>query len=237
MSSTIDPLDARFRSHSNSVSTETLVDPTSGGSMDTWELIGTERARLVEALTKLDDEQWAMPSLCTGWSTKDALAHVVSTAEMTPPRFFVGLASSGFSFGRLMARNVAAVGADPVPRLLERLEAAVHARNAPPGPTGSWLVETVAHGEDIAYPTGTPIAHSEEALVAAADSAKTTQTLLGAKKRIAGLRLVADDVDWATGDGPEVRGPLRTLLLAMVGRPPVLGDLTGDGVATLRARS
>lgn len=98
-------------------------------------------------------------------------------------------------------------------------------------------METVAHGEDIAYPTSTTIAHSEEALVAAADSAKGTQPLLGAKKRVAGLRLVADDVAWSTGDGPEVRGPLRTLILAMVGRPPVLDDLRGDGVAELRARS
>jgi uncharacterized protein (TIGR03083 family) len=205
--------------------------------MDTWELIATERARLVEALSKLDDGQWTTPSLCGGWSTKDTLAHVVSTAEMTPPKFFLGLAGSGFSFGRLMARNVATVGADPVPRLLERLEAKVGARNAPPGPTGSWLVETVAHGEDIAHPTSIAIAHSEEALVAAADAAKNTQPLLGAKKRIAGLRLHADDIAWSTGDGPGVRGPLRTLLLAMVGRPSVLDDLHGDGVEVLRARS
>ena len=205
--------------------------------MDTWALIAAERARLVEALGPLDDAAWTKASLCDGWTTKDTLAHVVSTAEMTPPRFFLGLAGSGFSFGRLMARNVATVGADPVPRLLERLAARVDSRNAPPGPTGSWLVETVAHGEDIAYPTSTTIPHSEEALVAAADSAKGTQPLLGAKKRIAGLRLVADDVEWSTGDGPEVRGPLRILLLAMVGRPPVLDDLKGDGVAELRARS
>jgi hypothetical protein len=54
---------------------------------------------------------------------------------------------------------------------------------------------------------------------------------------VAGLRLSADDVDWTTGVGPEVRGPIRTLLLAMVGRPTVLGDLQGDGVPTLQARS
>ena len=205
--------------------------------MDTWELIADERARLVEALGELDDDQWTMPSLCRGWSTKETLAHIVSTAEMTPPKFVLGLAGSGFSFSRLLARNVAIVGADPVPRLLERLEATVHARNGPPGPSGSWLVETVAHGEDIAYPTSATIAHSEDALVAAADVAKNTQPLLGAKKRVADLRLVADDIDWTTGDGPEVRGPIRTLLLAMVGRPPVLDHLHGEGVATLRARS
>lgn len=203
----------------------------------TWDLIATERARLAEALRTLDEEQWAVPSLCAGWSTKDTLAHVVSTAEMTPPKFLLGLARNGFSFGGFVARNVATVGVDPVPRLLERLEASVGSHRAPPGPTGSWLVETVAHGEDIAYPTGTLIAHDDEALVAAADAAKDIQPLLGARKRIAGLRLSADDLDWSTGRGPEVRGPLRLLLLAMVGRPPVLEHLQGDGVDVLRARS
>src|SRR4051794_12113316 len=146
--------------------------------MDTWELIADERARLVEALGKLDDDQWTMPSLCKGWTAKDTLAHIVSAAEMTPPRFFLGLAGSGFSFDRLMARNVATVGADPVPQLLERLDARVHTRNAPPGPTGTWLVEAVVHGEDIAYPAATTIAHSEEGLAAAAEVARNTQLVL-----------------------------------------------------------
>lgn len=38
-------------------------------------------------------------------------------------------------------------------------KAGVHRRNSPPGPTGSWLVEVVAHGEDIAYPTATTVDH------------------------------------------------------------------------------
>lgn len=47
-----------------------------------------------------------------------------------------------------------------------------------------------------------------------------------------------DDLDWATGDGPQLHGSLRILLLAMAGRVPVLDDLQGDdGVARLRARS
>ena len=205
--------------------------------MDTWELIATERARLVEALATLTEAQWTTPSLCAGWTTKDTLAHIVSTAEMTPPKFVLGLAGSGFSFGRLMARNVATVGADPVPQLLERLRARVHARNAPPGPTGSWLVETVAHGEDIAYPTSTTIAHSEEALVrrrrlgqghpaaARRQEAHRRAAPGGRRRRVEHRRR------------PRGPRPLRTLILAMVGRPPVLDDLRGDGVAELRARS
>jgi hypothetical protein len=33
-----------------------------------------------------------------------------------------------------------------------------------------------------------------------------------------------------------VTGPALSLVLAMTGRPAALGDLSGDGVATLRSR-
>jgi hypothetical protein len=59
---------------------------------------------------------------------------------------------------------------------------------------------------------------------------------VGAKKRVAGLRLVATDVGWSHGDGPQVTGPGEAILLAASGRPAGLEDLSGDGVATLRSR-
>ena len=64
----------------------------------------------------------------------------------------------------------------------------------------------------------------------------TQNLLIGAKKRIAGLRLEASDADWSTGDGPVVRGPALSLLLAMTGRRVALDDLSGDGLAALRDR-
>jgi hypothetical protein len=44
-------------------------------------------------------------------------------------------------------------------------------------------------------------------------------------------------VEWSTGDGPEVRGPCMSLILAMVGRSGALDDCDGEGIATLRSRS
>jgi uncharacterized protein (TIGR03083 family) len=98
------------------------------------------------------------------------------------------------------------------------------------------LGEIVVHGEDIRRPLG--IAHKapEEALVAVADSYRKSNLLIGAKRRIAGLRLRAADADWTSGDGPEVTGPLSSLVLSMTGRAAALADLTGDGVATLATR-
>jgi hypothetical protein len=59
---------------------------------------------------------------------------------------------------------------------------------------------------------------------------------LGAKKNGAGLCLIATDVNWSHGGGPEVRGKGEALLLALTGRPIALEELSGDGVATLSAR-
>ena len=58
----------------------------------------------------------------------------------------------------------------------------------------------------------------------------------GIKQRIAGLRLVATDIEWEHGEGPEVRGTGEALLMTVCGRARLLDELTGEGVARLRAR-
>jgi hypothetical protein len=51
-----------------------------------------------------------------------------------------------------------------------------------------------------------------------------------------GLRFEASDVGWSAGAGALVRGPGAALAFAMTGRTQTLDELTGDGVAVLRAR-
>ena len=70
-----------------------------------------------------------------------------------------------------------------------------------------------------------------------ADFYKGSNLLIGSKRRIAGLTLRATDADWITGAGPEVSGPIVSLVMAMTGRKVADDDLTGEGVATLRSRS
>jgi hypothetical protein len=54
-----------------------------------------------------------------------------------------------------------------------------------------------------------------------------------AKKRLAGFRLSATDVDWTVGDGPAVVGSMGAILLLVTGRTVSLPELTGDGVDRL----
>jgi hypothetical protein len=51
-----------------------------------------------------------------------------------------------------------------------------------------------------------------------------------------GLRLVATDTDWSVGEGPELRGPVLSLLLLLTGRQVVLPELEGPGAAVLTER-
>lgn len=99
------------------------------------------------------------------------------------------------------------------------------------------LGEIVVHGEDIRRPLGLVHRSPEVALVAIADGWKHSNLLIGSKRRISGLRLSAVDVDWSHGEGPEVSGPLQSLILAMTGRKGSHGDLKGDGLAILNSRA
>ena len=98
------------------------------------------------------------------------------------------------------------------------------------------LGEIVVHGEDIRRPLGLEHQSPEAAQVAVADSWKNSNLLIGAKRRIAGLRLRAADIEWVHGDGPEIRGPLISLILAMTGRKAAHQDLAGEGLDTLGNR-
>jgi hypothetical protein len=98
------------------------------------------------------------------------------------------------------------------------------------------LGEAIIHSEDIRRPLFISRQYPLDAVTRVADFYKGSNLLIGARKRIDGLRLRATDTEWSTGDGPEVSGPAVSLLLVMTGRPQALADLSGDGVPTLRAR-
>jgi len=107
----------------------------------------------------------------------------------------------------------------------------------PPGPTQTWLGETIVHSEDIRRALGIGHEYPTDAVITVADFYKGSNLLIGSKRRIGGLTLRATDAGWTTGTGPEVSGPILSLVMAMTGRKVADDDLAGEGVATLRSRS
>jgi uncharacterized protein (TIGR03083 family) len=203
---------------------------------DLWPTIHAERDALAADLEALTDDQWATPSLCSGWTVRDVLAHMTATAKTTPPQFFGRLIGSGFSFNKVQLKGIAAETGGSPSETLARFRAEVNSSRHPPGPTATWLGETIVHSEDVRRPLGFTHQYPAAAAVQAAEFYTGSNLLIGAKKRVSGLRLRATDTDWSHGTGPEVAGPIVSLVLAMTGRQAALDDLSGDGVATLRSR-
>lgn len=203
---------------------------------DVWHTIHAERGALADDLDNLSGAQWRTPSLCRPWTVHEVLGHLTVTAKMTPPRFFLQLASSGFRFHAMSARGVAAETSGTPSQTLGEFRSHVNDSTAPPGPVDTWLGETLVHAEDIRRPLGIAHDYPMDALVRVADFYRKSNLLIGAKRRIAGVTLRATDADWSAGTGPEVSGPLLSLVLAMTGRPAALSDLSGQGLATLSSR-
>jgi uncharacterized protein (TIGR03083 family) len=201
-----------------------------------WPIIHAERESLAADLASVSDEQWSTPSLCPGWTVRDALGHMTATAKMTPPKFFAKLARAGFRFHNMSASDIARETAGAPRDTLAEFRTQLTATTSPPGPIDAMLGEVLVHSEDIRRPLGIAHIYPKDAVARAAKFYQGSNLLIGAKQRIAGLKLQATDTDWSTGSGPEVSGPAISLLLAMTGRKAALDDLSGDGLATLRGR-
>jgi uncharacterized protein (TIGR03083 family) len=203
---------------------------------DIWAPVRPEREALAADLQAIDEAAWATPSLCSGWTVRDVLAHLTALARMTPPKFFQKLLASGFNFSRLQARDITVEKGSSVEETLARFRRVTARKNRLPGQDKTALGETLVHAEDIRRPLGIAHEYPLEALVTVADFYKGSNLVAGTKRRIAGLSLQATDIGWSTGSGPVVAGPMLSLLMAMAGRQAPIADLEGEGVQALRCR-
>ena len=201
-----------------------------------WPKIQAEREACADLFASLTPEQWASATWCKGWTVRDVAGHLIAATEQSPVVFFSRLGRAGFSFDKMVAADAKRCGAGDPASLVELMRAGALRRNHPPGPLTAMLGEAVVHGEDIRRPLGISREIPEETLLTVADFYKGSNLLIGAKRRISGLRLKATDASWSNGDGPEVSGPLALLVVAMTGRREAYSQLAGEGVATLGAR-
>jgi uncharacterized protein (TIGR03083 family) len=202
-----------------------------------WPTIHTERQSLADDLAQLTDQQWATASLCSEWTVHDVLAHLLSAAKMTPPKFAARFAAAGFNFDRFAAKQVAIEGVGGPVATLAAFRAAQPRETAPPGPKDTWLGEAFVHGEDIRRPLGIARAYPLPYVARAIALYAKSNAIIGGRDRVAGVTLKATDTDFSVGNGPLVEGPAISLLLAASGRKSALDELSGPGVQTLRERS
>ena len=193
-----------------------------------------ERADLAEFLATLTPQDWQAPTLCTRWSVKDVVAHVISYEELGA----LGLLKR-FAKGLVVRANQVGVeefAALTPQQLLEFLRGHLEPHGLTAGFGGMIaLVDGTIHHQDIRRALNRPRVVPPDRLARILPLVPGNPRL-GAGRRIRGLRLRATDVEWTHGDGPDVTGPGEALLLAMTGRPAALADLDGPGVAKLAQR-
>jgi len=202
----------------------------------TQQMARDERVEFASFLEGLTPEQWARPTLCDKWRVREVAIHTVSYDELST----AGLVRR-FLKGRLSTDRINAVGvADYADRTPEQIVAMIRANFEPHGLTGGFggriaLTDGMIHQQDIRRSLGMPRTIDPERLHTALDFARFAPTIRGAW-RARGIRLRATDIDWAYGNGPEVRGSGEALLMAMAGRRAALDDLDGPGKAKLAQR-
>ncbi len=207
--------------------------------MEIWDAERDEMLDLAERLAVLGDEQWDAPSLCAEWRIRDVLAHMTAGAEgaFGVGAIFRGMLRHGFNYNRWVAADGQRRGQQDPAVGLKALRNAAANRKAQTGSRAvRGLMHVLIHGQDMCRPLGITRDLPETHLVPVADFVTDDVHLFGAKRRIAGLKLTATDMDWSHGNGPEVTGPAEALVMMMAGRSVALDDLSGEGKASLVTR-
>ncbi|MGI9124160.1 MAG: maleylpyruvate isomerase family mycothiol-dependent enzyme [Mycobacterium sp.] len=182
-----------------------------------WRCVDEQRAALADLFDTLDADQWMAPSLCDGWRVRDVAAHLTHS-HMPAGRMIVEAFKSRFRFDS-MIRRLGVEDSRSQQEIAAALRAMVGARKKVPGTSVQQpLIELLVHGQDIAVPLGIDLPMPPAAAVEAAQRLAGMKFPLDAARRLDGIRLVADDADFAAGHGREVTAPIRDIVMVLAGR-------------------
>lgn len=161
-------------------------------SASVWPTIHAERAAMADDLSSLSEEQWRTRSLCSDWDVHQVLAHLLSAAKMTPPRFIARFVQAGFGFNRYVQREVDREGADGPEATLTAFRSASRRSTSPPGSKDTWLGEVLVHGEDIRRSLGIPHTYPVGPTAQALEFYSRSNAIIGGRDRVAGLTLARE---------------------------------------------
>ena len=211
--------------------------------VDVGPLVAAERLELADFLDTLAPADWDVPSLCPAWRVRDVVAHIVYGPIEPHTGTLLAVARCGFRANRAVAESARSWAEQEPAALVRRLREIADDRRAPLFVTPTHvLADLLVHELDIRRPLRRSRPMPPEAFRISADLLVEVGGPLAVvfarspRRTVQGLRLVADDLGWTYGDGPEVHGSAEAVLLAITARPVERGELTGPGASTLLAR-
>ena len=205
--------------------------------IDEHTALKAERAAVLETVRSLEPADWDVESLCAGWLVRDVVSHLNLNVSLKPWTAIAGFVRARGDFAAFMDRASRAARSRPIAeqlRLLEQL--ADSSAVAPTTMRSDGAIDAFVHHHDIALPLGRDVPSDPARLRWMADGLPQSNRFIGAARRVEGLRMIATDIDWHYGTGPELRGPAAAILVAACGRSALDDQLEGPGLATLQAR-
>lgn len=191
------------------------------------------RRQFADQIESLDETAWNSASWCEGWRVRDVLAHLVRGAEATYLSMTCDLLRGGFRPDHAVSKAAKRLGDVPVPKLADRLRVAGGGFRLPGFPEAIALGDVLVHSADAFRPIGLDVDAPPADAVPVLDAYwRRGQTVVHAAPH-RGRRLVATDLDWMRGSGPEVRGRAIDLVLLVANRRQVLPCLDGPGLVGL----
>jgi uncharacterized protein (TIGR03083 family) len=205
-------------------------------SQSTMRMAREEREEFAALLEGLTPQQWESSTLCEQWRVRDVVAHVIGYDPLSRTQLMRRMAKGLVTRGGANTVGVAEYAGKSPEELTELMRKYAEPQGLTAGFGGRIaLTDGMIHQQDIRRPLGIPRTIRAESLRTALDFSTWAPRILGGV-RARGLRLVATDLNWTHGNGPEVRGSGEALLMAMAGRPAALQDLDGPGKAKLAQR-
>ncbi len=205
--------------------------------VDVRRLAREERADFAAFLAALPPGQWEASSLCAGWRVRDVVAHVISYDELSTRGLLECAVRGRFWSSRINAIALARYDSYGPQQLLELLQAHLEPQGLMAALGGRVaLTEGVIHHQDVRGALGYPRAVPPERLLVALRLALLGPDL-GGLGRIRGVRVVATDLAFSAGAGPEARGPAEALLMTIAGRRGAAAQLSGPGQRKLAERA
>ncbi|MCC3264829.1 maleylpyruvate isomerase family mycothiol-dependent enzyme [Arthrobacter gengyunqii] len=213
-----------------------MAEVENSGGDSLWALVHAERASLAGDLAALTDEQWQHGTLCGDWTVEQVLAHLTAAASINQRQWLRSMVAARFRADAHNQRRLADhMGRTPA-ETLQRFTAIIGSTTAPSAHTAAYLGEVVVHAQDIRQPLGLDGTPSVQALTAVAEFFASRDFTVPSRSNCEGLQLRAADSRFTAGYGLLVTGPTIALVMTMAGRTAYLGELSGPGAPTLRAR-
>ena len=194
-----------------------------------------ERTSMYEMLQTLSEEEWNRDSLCEGWRVRDVATHAHLLVTIKPLRAVVGVVLNRGNINRFMASYVPQLGNRPTEEILASwAEVATSTKIPPTTKKVEITLDCFVHRHDICVPLGREVSTDPERLRWMADGMVAAKNPILSGPRVEGLQLIATDIDWHYGTGPEIKGPAAALILAGCGRTALHDQLEGSGLDELR---